>query len=205
MSDPTASAGFDADLRRYLELCAAVEIPARVRAISARTRVAPRRRGGWVIAGTAAAAMCAVVATAVGIGHIGPIGGASRSFSVAESGIAAQVAPPSQVKVTYPGVTSAVLAGQGVVLLTPTGHGAPSVSPSGAQAAAQAASGGSVAVPGPAVLSFVSLSGPPSSCLCWAVAVPVSSTAGVGFHTEFVLVDAIDARIVRAFSVGTGQ
>ena len=209
MSEPTALAGdLEGDLRRYFAVTTSTELPRRVREMSARTLGAPPRRSMAALLGgglgvLATAALVFVVAT-----HVVPHGGASSSSLSQGSGSIAgpALAPSSAVSpLTYPGVDSVKLAEGGVVLVAPAGHGSAALTPAQAKAAAQRTVGASAGTPGPAVLVFAELSGPPSStCLCWAVDVPVrggvSGQPAPAPQTELVLVDAVNGRIVAALS-----
>lgn len=213
MSEPTALTGdLEGDLRRYFAETTSTELPRRVREMSVRTLGAPRRRPmaallGGGLGALATAALVFVVAT-----HLVPHGGATSSpFSTGSgsSGGAAFAAPPKAViPIAYPGVDTIKLADGGVVLVAPAGHGSAALTPVQAQTAAQRSVGASAGTPGPAVLVFAELTAPPSStCLCWAVDVPVrGGVAGQPApapQTELVLVDAVSGRIVAALS-GSG-
>jgi hypothetical protein len=208
MSEPTALAGdLEGDLRRYFAVTTSTELPRRVREMSARTLGAPRRRPmaallGGGLGALATAALVFVVAT-----HVVPHGGSSSGSLSAGSGIAGPALAPSNavIPLTYPGVDTVKLAQDGVVLVAPAGHGSALLTPVKAQAAAQRTVGASAGTPGPAVLVFAELTGPPSStCLCWAVDVPVrggvSGQPAPASQTELVLVDAVTGRLVAALS-----
>ncbi len=209
MSDPTALAGdLREDLRAYFAMTTSTMLPRRVAQMSARTLVSARKpRAAWF---AAAAGVVATAAVAVLVGtHALPQGGGSGS-SLATANGAAGVAPqdraPAPATISYPGVDTAVLAMHGVRLLLPAGHGAPVLTPLQAQGAAAAAAG--AGTPGPAVLTFAELSdrSPVTSCLCWAVDVPVAagpvqtSPGRPPQRTELVLVDGVSGRVVEAFS-----
>jgi hypothetical protein len=212
MSEPTALAGdLEGDLRRYFAVTTSTGLPRRVSEMSARTLVAPRRRSmaallGGGLGALATAALVFVVAT-----HVVPHGGASSSSLYAGAGsIAGPELAPSKAAapVVYPGVDTTKLAEGGMVLAGPAGHGSAALTPVQAQADAQRTVGTGAGTPGPAVLVFAELTGPPaSSSLCWAVDVPVrggvSGQPAPAPQTELVLVDAVSGRIVAVLS-GSG-
>jgi hypothetical protein len=212
MSEPTALAGdLDADLRSYFALTTSTQLPRRVTEMSA-ARLRARRSPVTALLATAAgvvaiAALVFVVAT-----HTGRPNATSGALS-AGSGAGgsrnapALTAPKSVGPITYPGVDTARLAASGVLLLSPDGHGTALLSAGQAQAAAEGSVGATAYTPGPAVLAFAELTSqsPPSTCLCWAVDVPVTAASGTAAaattsSTELVLVDAVTGRIAAALS-----
>ena len=213
MSEPTALAGdLEGDLRRYFAVTTSTELPRRVSEMSARSLGAPRRRPVFALLGgglgaLATAALVFVVAT-----HVAPHGGASSSLS-AGSGPSAgaafgapKVFPPlTPPPIHYPGVDTIRLAERGVFFAAPAGHGRAALTPVQAQVDAERTVGTRAGTPGPAVLVFAELMGPPGGAfLCWAVDVPVRG--GVSGHpapapqTELVLVDAVTGRTVAVLS-----
>lgn len=208
MSEPTALAGdLEGDLRRYFAVTTSTELPRRVTEMSARTLGARRRRPmaallGGGLGALATAALVFVVAT-----HVVPHGGASGSLSAGSgpSAGAAFAPPQANIAITYPGVDTIRLAERGVALVAPAGHGSAALTPVQAQADGQRTVGARAGTPGPAVLVFAELTGPPASAfLCWAVDVPVrggvSGQPAPAPQTELVLVDAVTGRIVAVLS-----
>ena len=208
MSEPTALAGdLEGDLRRYFAVTTSTALPRRVSEMSARTLGAPPRRSmaallGGGLGALATAALVFVIAT-----HVVPHGGASSSLSTGSgpNGGAAFAPPQAVAPIAYPGVDTTRLAERGVALVAPAGHGSATLTPVQAQADAQRTVGTSAGTPGPAVLVFAELTGPPaSSVLCWAVDVPVrGGVAGQPApapQTELVLVDAVSGRTVAVLS-----
>jgi hypothetical protein len=208
MSEPTALAGdLEGDLRRYFAVTTSTELPRRVSEMSARTLGTPRRRSmaallGGGLGALATAALVFVVAT-----HLVPHGGASTSLSAGSGPSAGAAFAPQQpvVHIAYPGVDTTKLAERGVVLVAPAGHGSAALTPAQAQADAQRTVGTRAGTPGPAVLVFAELTGPPASALlCWAVDIPVrggvSGQPAPAPQTELVLVDAASGRVVAALS-----
>jgi hypothetical protein len=209
MSEPSAhAADLEGELRRYFAVTTSTELPRRAAQMSVSTLGSPRRRPlAALLAGAggllATAALLVLIAT-----HAGHLGGAGGATSAVPEGSAASAgagyAAPGQ---PYPGVDAGRLALAGVRLLPPAGHGTALVGSGQAQAAAVASVGAGAGAPGPAVLAFAELSAPAqqTTCLCWAVDVPVRGGASVKrssqpARTELVLVDARSGRIAAALT-----
>jgi hypothetical protein len=215
MSEPTTLGALDSELRRYFAATTSTELPRRVGEMSARTLSARRRPIAALLAGAtgvlATAALVVVIAT-----HAGSPGGVTSGTSRAlQKGAGAPAAAAPQLPAPFPpavitdtGIDTNRLAASGTLLLRPGGHGTALVPTAQAQAAAAASLGAQAETPGPAVLTYAELSGRPqaTTCLCWAVDVPVrgtvtqSTNASSTLRTELVLVDAVTGRVTATLA-----
>jgi hypothetical protein len=210
MSEPTTLGALDSELHSYFAATTSTELPRRVREMSARTLSARRRPTAALLAGAtgvlAAAALVVVIVT-----HAGSPGGVTGGTSTAlqkGAGAPAAAAPFTTAVITYAGVDTSRLAASGTLLLRPGGHGTALVTTAQAEAAAATSLGTQAETPGPAVLTYAELSGAPqaTTCLCWAVDVPVRGTvtqrtnASSTLRTELVLVDAVTGRVTATLA-----
>ncbi|MDQ6847025.1 MAG: hypothetical protein M3019_05510 [Candidatus Dormibacteraeota bacterium] len=208
MSDPKLDAGELGDeLQSYFAVTTATPLPRGVADMSARTLPVRRRSTARWLAGATGALATAALLVLVGT-HALPHGGGAALSSDAAGPAAfgrASGEAPQSLGFAYPGVDTALLAQHGVRLLPPAGHGTAVLTAAQAQQAASAAAGPSAGTPGPAVLADAELAAPavPTSCLCWAVDVPVGGQPGAAApagHTRLVLIDAVTGRTVAVLS-----
>ncbi len=206
MSDPRLDAGELGDeLQSYFAVTTATPLPRGVADMSARTLPVWRRSMARWFAGATGALATAALVILVGTHALPHGGGAALSSSAAGPAAfgPANAAPRQSLSFAYPGLDTALLAQHGVRLLSPAGHGTAVLTPTQAQQAASAAAGPSAGTPGPAVLADAELSAPATSCLCWAVDVPVGAQPGPAAsagHTRLVLIDAVTGRTVAVLS-----
>ncbi|MBJ7593668.1 MAG: hypothetical protein JF886_02205 [Candidatus Dormibacteraeota bacterium] len=208
MSDPKPDAGELGDqLQSYFAVTTATPLPRGVADMSARTLPVRRRSMARWFAGATGALATAALVVLVGTHALPHGGGAALSSGAAGAATfgPANAAPRQSLGFVYPGVDTALLAQHGVRLLPPAGLGTAVLSATQAQQAASAAAGPSAGTPGPAVLADAELSAPaaPTSCLCWAVDVPVGAQSGPAAsagHTRLVLIDAVTGRAVAVLS-----